>query len=201
MYPVGPPSDRSPIDDRRERLSDTAMPLSTWLTRLNPFRSNGAHTERSTGNAPCNLDEIFAGNGASGEKHAINREESPEREEPSNREWLAALRDCDPEAIWALRNRLTRGLLVALRRASFRRRVPRRTEALAKKSAREAISTILADLEAFRNRTAPAGGERGRRGEDGAEKGPEKAVYESRFTTWAQKIAVHVAFTKLRRNG
>jgi len=177
------------------------MPPSTWLTHLNPFRSNGAHAERPSGNGPCNLDEIFARNGDSVEKSPTGREEDPEREERSNREWLAALRNCDPEAIEALRERLTRGLLAALRRASFRRRVPRRTEALAKKSAREAISTILADLEAFRNRAAPAAGERGQRGENGAEKGPEKAVYESQFTTWAQKIAVHVAFTKLRRNG
>jgi len=177
------------------------MPLPTWLTRLNPFRSNGSRSGTPQERAPCDLDEIFARNGSVEEKSLPSREEDPGREERSNREWLAALRDCDPEAIWALRNRLTRGLLAALRRASFRRRVPRRTEALAKKSAREAISTILADLEAFRNRTAPAGDERGRKGESGTEKGPEKAVYESRFTTWAQKIAVHVAFTKLRRNG
>lgn len=177
------------------------MPLLTWLTRLNPFHSNGARSNTSRENTPCNLNEIFAGSGGGGKKSAIDRGQDPERKERSNGEWLAALRDCDPEAITALRDRLTRGLLAALRRASFRRRVPRRTEALAKKAAREAISTILADLEAFRNKTAPAGHERGRREKGGAEKGPEKTVYESQFTTWAQKIAVHVAFTKLRRNG
>lgn len=186
--------DRSSIDDRRERLSDTAMPLLTWLTRLNPFHSNGSCSASPKENTPCNLDEIFAGNGASGEKYAINREESPEHEERSNREWLAALRDCDPEAIWALRDRLTRGLLAALRRASFRRRVPRRTEALAEKAAREAIDKILANPEAFRNRNPVVGGESDRR-QNG------DSTYEDRFTTWAQKIAVHAAFAKLRRNG
>lgn len=176
------------------------MPLLTWLTRLNPFRSNGSCSKTPRENTPCNLDEIFAGNGGSGEKSAIDRGRDLDRKERSNGEWLAALRDCDPEAITVLRDRLTRGLLAALRRASFRRRGPRRTEALAEKAVREAISKILADLEAFRNRTATAGRESDRGGEEETAKGPEKAVYESQFTTWAQKIAVHVAFTKLRRS-
>lgn len=180
------------------------MPLLTWLTHLNPFHSNGSCSKtprENWENTPCNLDEIFAGNGGSGKEGAIDRGQGPERKKRSNGEWLAALRDCDPEAITALRDQLTRGLLAALRRASFRRRVPRRTEALAEKAAREAISKILAELEAFRNRTAATDHESDRGGEGETAKGPGKAVYESRFTTWAQKIAVHVAFTKLRRSG
>jgi len=96
----------------------------------------------------------------------------------SDDQWLAALRERDEDAIRSLQKRLADGLLAALKRASFQRRVPRRTEALAEEAAQEAVERISERLddyqESLKNR-------------------------ERRFTTWAQKIAVHVAFSKLRR--
>lgn len=120
---------------------------------------------------------------------AVSRVEtsSPsEKKDWSSEQWVEAFRQRDLDAITALRKRLARGLVAALRRAASKRKVPRRTEALAKEAAREATIGILDDPDAFR----------GEREEDAEHEG----VDDSRFTTWAQKIAVHIAFTKLRRD-
>lgn len=181
------------------------MPTSKWLRRLSPFHWSSRedqtgppaarHVDEDSGVNPCDSDEIFD------ESEAVLGDEGPsgkgsgsrgsEQKAPngrwSNEEWLGALRDCDPDVIKALRNRLARGLLAALERASLRRQVPYRTKALAREAAREALEEILADLDAFRRREPRLF--------------PKDEVSESRFTTWAQKIAVHTAFMKLRQDG
>jgi len=107
-------------------------------------------------------------------------------DERTNEQWVAAFRCHDLSAIVALRERLTTGLFAALRRAASKRRIPHRTEALAEDAVREATDEILDDPEVFWN-------------EGTSEEGKEEASSERKFTTWAQKIAVHIAFTKLRR--
>jgi hypothetical protein len=78
-------------------------------------------------------------------------------------------------------------LVAALRRAASKRRIPQRTEALAEEAARKATGLILDDPEAFWEESVFYDAKK--EGEFG----------ERKFTTWAQKIAVHVAFSKLRR--
>jgi RNA polymerase sigma-70 factor (ECF subfamily) len=88
----------------------------------------------------------------------------------TNEEWLADLRGPErDQAIADLRENLTRGLFFALVN-----RVPRnKLDALVDDFAQDALIRILDNLDTFRG--------------------------ESRFNTWAQKIAVRVAYTELRR--
>lgn len=88
----------------------------------------------------------------------------------SNEEWLADLRGPEKDqAIADLREFLSRGLFFTLVN-----RVPRnKLDALVEDFAQDALLKILDNLDTFRG--------------------------ESKFTTWAQKIAVRVAFTELRR--
>jgi RNA polymerase sigma-70 factor (ECF subfamily) len=88
----------------------------------------------------------------------------------SNQEWLEKLKQPDnSEALGHLRAYLQRGLRFAL--AS--RVDANRLDALVEDSAQEALLRILEKLDTFRG--------------------------ESRFTTWATKIAVRLALTELRR--
>ncbi len=87
----------------------------------------------------------------------------------TNQEWLAELRSADSEQ--ALVD-LRRILLRGLR-AALSDRIRDDFEAILEDFVQEALIKILNSLDTFRG--------------------------ESRFTTWAQKIAVNVAFTELRR--
>lgn len=87
----------------------------------------------------------------------------------TNEEWMEALRE--PISEEALTD--LRVILLRGLRASLSRRVNTDLDALTEDFAQEALLKILKSLETFRG--------------------------ESRFTTWAQKIAIHVAFTELRR--
>lgn len=89
--------------------------------------------------------------------------------ERSNAEWLEALRSKGTLAETALAD-LRSLLLRGLRQALFRNGV---TEADLEDFVQEAMIKILGELASFRG--------------------------EARFTTWAQKIAIRVAFTELRR--
>lgn len=91
-------------------------------------------------------------------------------DERTNEEWLADLRGTEQdEALADLRATLTRGLRYALMN-----RVPaNQLDDLVEDFVQDALVKILQNLETFRG--------------------------ESRFTTWAQKIAVRVALTELRR--
>jgi len=88
----------------------------------------------------------------------------------TNEEWLADLRGTEiDEALADLRATLTRGLHYALIN-----RVPNnQLDDLVEDFVQDALVKILDNLDTFRG--------------------------ESRFTTWAQKIAVRVALTELRR--
>jgi RNA polymerase sigma-70 factor (ECF subfamily) len=87
----------------------------------------------------------------------------------TNQDWLQALRE--PASPEALEE--LRALLLRGLRAALAARVNGDVDALAEDFAQEALLKILASLETFRG--------------------------ESRFTTWAQRIAIHVAFSELRR--
>ncbi len=87
----------------------------------------------------------------------------------TNEAWLEALRG--PGRDEALQQ--LRAILVRGLQAVLAQRVPGRAGALAEDFAQEALLKILESLDTFRS--------------------------ESRFTTWAQKIAVRIAFTELRR--
>jgi RNA polymerase sigma-70 factor (ECF subfamily) len=87
----------------------------------------------------------------------------------SNAEWLSALRD--PAAPEVLEE-LRRILLRGLR-AALNGRVNGDVNEISEDFAQEALLKILNSLDTFRG--------------------------ESRFTTWAQKIAIHVALSELRR--
>jgi len=88
----------------------------------------------------------------------------------TNEAWLEALRAPDRDPE-AIEG--LRALLVRGLHAALRDRVPRRIDALAEDFAQDALVKILDKLDTFRG--------------------------ESKFTTWAQKIAVRTAFTELRR--
>ncbi len=90
--------------------------------------------------------------------------------ERTNEEWLAELAEPGPEREEALAD-LRAQLVRGLGYAMADR--PDVTEAHIEGFVQEALLKILDNLDAFRG--------------------------ESRFTTWAQKIAVHEAFTELRR--
>jgi RNA polymerase sigma-70 factor (ECF subfamily) len=87
----------------------------------------------------------------------------------TNEEWIEALRE--PVSGEALED--LRTVLLRGLRASLSSRVNTDLDALTEDFAQDALLKILKSLESFRG--------------------------ESRFTTWAQKIAIHVAFTELRR--
>lgn len=87
----------------------------------------------------------------------------------SNQEWLEAL--TDPIAEEALVE--LRSILLRGLRAALSNRVDGDLDALTEDFTQDALLKILASLKSFRG--------------------------ESRFTTWAQKIAIHVAFSELRR--
>jgi RNA polymerase sigma-70 factor (ECF subfamily) len=90
--------------------------------------------------------------------------------ERTNEQWLAALRSQERDkALADLRVVLVRGLKAVLAGRMGSDFDPAAVEDFAQ----ESLVKILHNLESFRG--------------------------ESRFTTWAQKIAVHVAFTELRR--
>lgn len=90
-------------------------------------------------------------------------------EERTNEQWLEALRG--PGNGKALRE--LRTILVRGLKASLRTRVKSGLDDVCEDFAQEALIKIMNHLDSFRG--------------------------ESRFTTWAQKIAVRVAFTELRR--
>jgi RNA polymerase sigma-70 factor (ECF subfamily) len=90
--------------------------------------------------------------------------------ERTNQEWLDALSEPGPDRAEALED-LRRRLVRGLGYAMADR--PDVTEAHIEGFVQEALLKILDNLASFRG--------------------------ESRFTTWAQKIAVHEAFTELRR--
>ncbi len=87
----------------------------------------------------------------------------------TNEEWLRDLRP--PASPEALEE--LRAILVRGLRAALAGRVENDLDALSEDFAQEALLKILASLDTFRG--------------------------ESRFTTWAQKIAIHVALSDLRR--
>jgi RNA polymerase sigma-70 factor (ECF subfamily) len=91
--------------------------------------------------------------------------------ERSNQAWLSALRESGPEQTTALAD-LRAFLVRGLGYAMMDR--PDVTDADIEGFVQDALLKILDNLDSFRG--------------------------ESRFTTWAQKIAVHEAFTELRRN-
>ncbi len=90
--------------------------------------------------------------------------------EYSNQEWLEVLRSADnTEALTELREYLKRSLRYAL----SSRVEPNRLDALIEDSAQDALLRILDKMDTFRG--------------------------ESRFTTWASKVAIRLALTELRR--
>lgn len=89
--------------------------------------------------------------------------------ERTNQEWLAQLRSPSSES--ALEE--LRSIIINGLRASLAGRVDRDLEAITEDFTQEALIKIVKSLDTFRG--------------------------ESKFVTWAQKIAIHVAFTELRR--
>ena len=87
----------------------------------------------------------------------------------TNQHWLEALHE--PISPEALEE--LRSILMRGLRAALAGRVNNDVDALAEDFAQEALLKILANLDTFRG--------------------------ESRFTTWAQRIAIHIAFSELRR--
>ena len=98
--------------------------------------------------------------------------------ERSNDEWLEELRAeglVQAEALADLNERLRRGLYFYLsrERSDLSNRPPEEIEDMAEDFAQDAVLKVLGNLDSFRG--------------------------ESRFTTWATKIAVRVAISELRR--
>jgi RNA polymerase sigma-70 factor (ECF subfamily) len=87
----------------------------------------------------------------------------------TNQEWLEQLRDPLDEAALAD----LREILLRGLRASLSNRINTDLDAITEDFVQDALLKILKSLETFRG--------------------------ESRFTTWAQKVAIHVAYTELRR--
>ncbi|MDH5507620.1 MAG: sigma-70 family RNA polymerase sigma factor, partial [Anaerolineae bacterium] len=87
----------------------------------------------------------------------------------TNEEWIQELRQ--PVSEEALTD--LRSILVRGLRATLASRINTDLDANVEDFVQEALLKILKSLETFRG--------------------------ESRFTTWAQKIAIHVAFTEMRR--
>lgn len=102
----------------------------------------------------------------------------PESVERSNEAWLLALTGGPAEqdaAITALRVRLRRGLYwyLARERSDLAGRSPSELEQMAEDYAQDAVLRVLQRLDSFRG--------------------------ESRFTTWATRIALRIAISDLRR--
>lgn len=91
--------------------------------------------------------------------------------ERSNDEWVAALGGDGPERDRALGD--LRPVLVRALQATVRPRVDRGADALVEDLAQNALVHLSARLDQFRG--------------------------DARFTTWAQKVAVRLAFSELRR--
>jgi RNA polymerase sigma-70 factor (ECF subfamily) len=87
----------------------------------------------------------------------------------TNAEWIEEL--SDPVSNEALED--LRAILLRGLRASLSNRIHTDLDAITEDFVQEALLKILKSIDTFRG--------------------------ESRFTTWAQKIAIHVAFTELRR--
>lgn len=87
----------------------------------------------------------------------------------TNQEWVQDL--SDPVSTEALED--LRTILLRGLRASLSNRIRTDLDAITEDFVQEALLKILKSVDTFRG--------------------------ESRFTTWAQKIAIHVAFTELRR--
>jgi RNA polymerase sigma-70 factor (ECF subfamily) len=87
----------------------------------------------------------------------------------TNQDWLQSLRE--PASPEALDD--LRAILLRGLRAALAGRVDGDVDALAEDFVQDALLKVLANLETFRG--------------------------ESRFTTWAQRIAIHIAFSELRR--
>jgi RNA polymerase sigma-70 factor (ECF subfamily) len=87
----------------------------------------------------------------------------------TNSEWIEEL--SDPVSEEALTD--LRAILLRGLRASLSNRIQTDLDAITEDFVQEALLKILKSIDTFRG--------------------------ESRFTTWAQKIAIHVAFTELRR--
>jgi RNA polymerase sigma-70 factor (ECF subfamily) len=87
----------------------------------------------------------------------------------TNAEWIEEL--SDPVSEEALED--LRAILLRGLRASLSNRIHTDLDAITEDFVQEALLKVLKSIETFRG--------------------------ESRFTTWAQKIAIHVAFTELRR--
>lgn len=87
----------------------------------------------------------------------------------TNEEWVDQLRD--PVSNEALEE--LRALLLRGLRASLSSRIDKDLDAITEDFVQEALLKVLKSLDTFRG--------------------------DSRFTTWAQKIAIHVAFTEMRR--
>lgn len=87
----------------------------------------------------------------------------------TNAEWIEAL--SDPVSEEALTD--LRTLLLRGLRASLSNRISTDMDSITEDFTQEALLKILKNIQTFRG--------------------------ESKFTTWAQKIAIHVAFTELRR--
>jgi RNA polymerase sigma-70 factor (ECF subfamily) len=87
----------------------------------------------------------------------------------TNSEWIEEL--SDPVSEEALAD--LRAILLRGLRASLSNRIQTDLDAITEDFVQEALLKILKSIDTFRG--------------------------ESRFTTWAQKIAIHVAFTELRR--
>ena len=87
----------------------------------------------------------------------------------TNQEWVEELRD--PVSNEALED--LRAILLRGLRASLSNRIQTDLDAITEDFVQEALLKVLKSVDTFRG--------------------------ESKFTTWAQKIAIHVAFTELRR--
>lgn len=87
----------------------------------------------------------------------------------TDQEWIKKLKNADQAALEELRRQLTRGLTYAL----YNRVGPERLDDLVEDFAQDAVLRILEVLDTFRG--------------------------ESRFLTWATKIAIRLAFSELRR--
>ncbi|MEN8240985.1 MAG: sigma-70 family RNA polymerase sigma factor [Chloroflexota bacterium] len=87
----------------------------------------------------------------------------------TNQEWVEELKD--PVSSEALED--LRAILLRGLRASLSNRIQTDLDAITEDFVQEALLKVLKSVETFRG--------------------------ESKFTTWAQKIAIHVAFTELRR--
>lgn len=97
------------------------------------------------------------------------RSEHPQITDRSNQEWLADLRGANQDL--ALSD--LRAMLLRGLRAALYTHIHEGLDSILEDFVQEALIKILNNLDTFRG--------------------------ESRFTTWAQKIAVNVAFTELRR--